>query len=61
MTTSTRGPEKARVNEKDNMLKYQISDDKEENDLLDFVMGSEDDTKPGKNKGLKDGEMISVE
>ena len=43
------------------MLKYQISDDKEENDLLDFVMGSEDDTKPGKNKGLKDGEMISVE
>lgn len=42
MSASTRNSEKvekAKVNLKDNMLKYQISDDKEENDLLEGVMG----------------------
>ena len=29
----------SRLNEKDNMLKYQVSDNKEENDLLEGVMG----------------------
>lgn len=32
-------PEKTKLNEKDNLLKYQISDDREENELLEGVMG----------------------
>lgn len=47
--------EKARMNEKDNMLKYQISDNKEENDLLEGVMNEE------KPDHRKDGDMISTE
>jgi len=37
--------EKARMNEKDNMLQYQVSDNKEENDLLEGIMADE---KPGR-------------
>ena len=40
------------------MLKYQISTDKEENELLDFVMGADSENKESK---LKDGELISTD
>ncbi len=47
----------ARVNQKDNMLKYQISDDKDENELLDVVMG-----KATINQyALKDGDLIETD
>ena len=42
------------------MLPYQISDDKEENDLLEVVMGL--DEKPNQTGAkLIDGQMISTE
>lgn len=58
-------PEKAKMNEKDNLLKYQISDDKEENELLEVVMGpsvEEMEAMTGTMKRkVKEGTLISTE
>ncbi len=61
----------SRLNEKDNMLKYQVSDNKEENDLLEGVMGSSQNrlfknresgnSDRKKDKVHKDGDIISTE
>ena len=63
--TASVAHEQARINEKDNLLRYQISDDKEENDLLEGVMGpseEEIDAMTGTMKRrLKEGEMISTD
>ena len=45
------------MNEKDNLLKYEISDDKEENELLDFLMV----TKKKNDGKFKDGELINID
>ena len=45
------------MNVRDNLLKYQISDDKDENELLDVVMGK-GTINP---HALKDGDLISTE
>lgn len=52
-----RQSERATVNMRDNLLKYQISDDKDENELLDLVMGK-GTINP---HALKDGDLISTE
>ena len=46
------------VNQKDNMLKYQVSDDKEENELLEDIMGS---TEQKAASIHKDGDLISTD
>ena len=49
MAASTRRSQatkgQSRFNERDNMLKYQVSDNKEENDLLEGVMGASNEDK----------------
>ena len=57
--------EQAKLNQKDNLLRYQVSDDKEENELLEGLMGpssEELDAMTGTMKRRhKDGEMISTD
>lgn len=62
LAASSRLDQKTRMNEKDNMLKYQISDDKEENDLREAVLGLEDSKVTSSQvKRIEDGQMISTE
>ena len=47
--------------EQDNMLKYQISDNKEENELIEDLLGDEPSDQNSKSSKPKDGEMISTD
>ncbi len=50
------------MNEKDNLLKYQISEDKEENELLEALMFDNGSAVTASQaKKLSDGQMISTE
>ena len=49
------------MSEHDNMLKYQISDNKEENDLIEDLLGDEPSNQNSKSGKPKDGEMISTD
>lgn len=43
------------------MLKYQISDNKEENELIEDLLGDEPSNQNSNSSKPKDGEMISTE
>lgn len=63
-STKLLGKEITKANQEDNMLKYQISDDKEENDLLESMMGLEEVNALASTQEkiqMKDGQMISTE
>ena len=51
----------SKINEKDNLLKYEISDDKEENDLLHDMMNTIKKNEPASSSLLKDGDIISID
>ena len=51
----------SKMSEQDNMLKYQISDNKEENDLIEDLLGDEPSNQNSKSGKPKDGEMISTD
>ena len=61
----TIGKQKARMNEKDNLLKYQLSDDKEVNDMLEGVLGPSIEELEAMRGTMKrkfeEGEMITTE
>lgn len=52
---------RSKVNEKDNLLQYQLSEDKEENDLIEDMMNTIKKDDPASSSILKDGDIISTE
>ena len=43
------------------MLKYQVSDDREENELLEDIMGGSSDQNAKAASGLADGDLINTD